>query len=76
MAFSFLDFLGQMSVLVISLLKMLTKEGYSDVLAPEADWHYTLTQLGFMSNLNLIAIFAICHLNQSKYIGISRADSI
>lgn len=45
-------------------------------MGPETQLHSVLKNLGLTKNLSLIAIFAIAHLNQSKYIGLSKIDSI
>lgn len=53
----------------------MTKEGIVDTLAPSSSAFSTLRNFGLTKNLNLISIFAIAHINQSKYIGISKLDS-
>lgn len=73
--FSFVDFLIQCNMFLIGVLKLLTKEGYIETLAPDTPWHDFLTNLGLNNNLSVITIFAMCYVNQSKYIGVSKADS-
>lgn len=75
MLFSFVDFLIQCNLFLIGVMKLLTKEGYVETLAPDTPWHDTLRSLGLTNNLSVITIFAMSYVNQSKYIGVSKADS-
>ena len=73
--FSLIDFLIQIAIFTIFFLNILTKEGYTNILDQNSAQYWVLKQFGLNKNLSLIAIFAMTHLNQSKYIGISSADS-
>jgi len=74
--FSFVDFLIQCNMFLIGVMKLLTKEGFIETLAPDTPWHDVLRSLGLTNNLSVITIFAMCYVNQSKYIGVSKADSV
>lgn len=73
--FSFWDFLVQMNVFLIMLLNVLYKFGICDYLAPDSAAYMTLKHMGLTKNVSLISMFALSHINQSKYIGISKVDS-
>jgi len=75
MIWSLVDFLIQCSMFLIGGMKLLTKEGYIETLAPGTPWHETLRNCGLTNNLSVITIFAMCYLNKSKYIGVSKSDS-
>ena len=64
-----------MNVFLIMFLNVLYKFGLNDYLAPGSSAHVTLKHLGLTKNISLIALFALSHVNQSKYIGISKVDS-
>jgi hypothetical protein len=65
-----------MGVLVIMALNIAGKEGLTGIMNNDSKVYLTLKTLGLTKNLSLIAIFTLSHFNQSKYIGISKADSI
>ena len=73
--FKLWDFLVQMNVFLIMLLNILHKFGLCDYLAPGSSAYLTLKKMGLTKNISLISIFALSHVNQSKYIGISKVDS-
>lgn len=73
--FSMWDFLVQMNVFLIILLNVLYKFGICDYLAPGTSTYIFLKQMGLTKNISLISMFALSHVNQSKYIGISKVDS-
>jgi hypothetical protein len=73
--FSFWDFLVQMNVFMIMLLNVLHKFGVCDYLAPGTSTYLTLKKMGLTKNISLISMFALSHVNQSKYIGISKVDN-
>ena len=70
-----MDFLIQCNMLLIGALKLLTKEGYIETLAPDTPWHDALSSVGLDNNLSVITIFAMCYLNHSQYVGVSKTDS-
>ena len=61
---------------MIMALNIAGKEGLTDIMSNNSKVHLMLKTLGLTKNLSLIAIFTLSHMNQSKYIGISKADSI
>ena len=73
--FSFWDFLVQMNVLAIVGLNVLYKFGLCNYLAPGTSSYIFLKKMGLTKNISLISMFALSHVNQSKYIGISKVDS-
>ena len=73
--FCLLDFLIQIMVVVVSILSILTKEGWIETLAPSSGAYMMLKNLGLAKNLSLISIFSMAHINQSKYTGLSKLDS-
>lgn len=52
-----------------------TREGFITALAPGGSFFLTLRNFGLTKNLSLITIFSLVHINQSKYIGLSKMDS-
>jgi len=56
-------------------MNILTKEGFSNFLAQDGLYYHFLKKLGLTKNISLISIFLISHINQSKFIGISKSDS-
>jgi hypothetical protein len=64
-----------MNVFLIMLLNVLYKFGFCDYLAPGSSAYMTLKHLGLTKNISLISLFALSHVNQSQYIGISKVDS-
>lgn len=73
--FSIWDFLVQMNVFMIMLLNILYKFGISDYMAPGSSMYLFLKHMGLTKNISLVSIFALSHINQSKYIGVSKVDS-
>jgi hypothetical protein len=65
-----------MNVFLVMLLNVLYKFGLCDYLAPGSPAYQTLRHMGLAKNISLISIFALSHVNQSKYIGVSTVDSI
>jgi hypothetical protein len=59
----------------IFFLRILTKEGLITTLAPGSSLFVTLRNYGLVQSLSQITIFSLVHLNQSKYIGLSKVDS-
>ena len=56
-------------------VSILSKEGLTEMMAPDSQMLVTLKNLGLTKNLSLITLFTLAHLNQSKYIGVSKTDS-
>ena len=56
-------------------MRIATKEGFITTLAPGGSLFLTLRNFGLGQNVNQITIFSLVHLNQSKYIGLSKVDS-
>lgn len=73
--FFFIDILIQMGAAVIFTLNFLTKEGAINTLAPETPLHATLQRFGLTKSVSVVAFFCLSHLNQSKYVGLSKWDS-
>ena len=74
--YTFVDFMVQLNILLVCFLNILTKEGFTDILAADSSYYGTLKVYGLNKNVSLIAVFLMTHLNQSQYIGISKIDSI
>ena len=73
--FTISDFLIQVAIFTLMTFSILSKEGFTDLMSPDSALYTTLKNLGLTKNLSLISLFTLAHLNQSKYIGISKIDS-
>lgn len=73
--FTLLDILIQIAVAVILTLNFLTKEGAISTLSPDSAFYLTLKRYGLTKTISLIAFFAVSHLNQSRYVGLSKLDA-
>jgi len=76
MIFGLMDFLVQCYIACLFTLNILTKEGYISTLAPDAPLYLSIRRFGLTKNISLIAFFCISHLNQSRYVGISKWDGV
>ena len=56
-------------------MTILTKEGLVDTLHADSGLYHMLRGYGLTKHLTLIALFAVVHLNQSKYIGTCKVDA-
>lgn len=66
----------QLNMFSIFFMSIATKEGFISTLTPGGSLFLTLRNLGLTKNLSLITIFSLVHVNQSKYIGLSKVDSV
>lgn len=74
--FSILDFVIQISVAILFTLNFLTKEGAISTLSPETALYATIQRYGLTKSISLVAFFCLSHINQSRYVGLSKWDSV
>ena len=65
----------QVLVFAISLLNILSKEGFTDILAVDSKLFNDLKTFGLTKNICLVSMFGFVHLNKCKFIGVSVVDS-
>ena len=70
------DFLLQIAIAVILTLNSLTKEGAISTLSPDSSLYLTLKHYGLTKTISLLSFFAISHLNQSRFVGLSKLDTV